>query len=178
VQGWTGNLGGLGNINEDPLFVEPGYWNRNDTPDDPNDDFWVAGDCHLLSFGWWWDANVERWRWDYVTSPCIDAGNPGTPLGYELSIVPMDPTNKWGINLRINMGAYGGTSEASMAPHGWALRGDLNNDGIVNLEDFAYQANEWLKSEAEMPGDLNRDGSIDILDLVMLSQEWLYKVSR
>jgi predicted outer membrane repeat protein len=26
IQGWTGNLGGIGNIGDDPCFVQPGYW--------------------------------------------------------------------------------------------------------------------------------------------------------
>ncbi|MFC1783872.1 dockerin type I domain-containing protein, partial [Planctomycetota bacterium] len=140
-------------------------------------DFWVSGDYHLLSFGWWWNENIERWRWDYVTSPCIDAGNPATPLGDELLTIPTDPTNRWGVNLRINMGAYGGTAEAGMPPHDWALRADLTNDGIVNLEDFAHQANDWLKTESEQPGDLNRDGTLDILDLALLMQEWLIQTT-
>jgi hypothetical protein len=40
---------------------------------------------------------------DAVTSPCIDVGDPATPAGDE-------PQPNGG---RINMGAYGGTAEAS-----------------------------------------------------------------
>ncbi|MBA7697521.1 hypothetical protein ES703_106188 [subsurface metagenome] len=50
---------GEGNIDADPCFVEPGYWDANDTPDDVNDDFWVEGDYYLLP-----------------DSLCIDAGDP------------------------------------------------------------------------------------------------------
>ena len=53
---------------------------------------------------------------DAVTSPCIDAGNPDRPLGDEPLSTPLDPTNVWSINRRIDMGVYGGTPEASMAP--------------------------------------------------------------
>ncbi len=53
--GWPGE----GNIDADPCFVAPGHWERNGTPDDPNDDAWVDGDYHLLP-----------------NSPCIDAGDP------------------------------------------------------------------------------------------------------
>jgi predicted outer membrane repeat protein len=49
---------GQGNIDADPCLVEPGYWDANGTPSDPNDDFWVEGDYHLLP-----------------SSPCIDAGD-------------------------------------------------------------------------------------------------------
>ncbi|KPK74647.1 MAG: hypothetical protein AMJ79_13525 [Phycisphaerae bacterium SM23_30] len=176
VPGGTGNLEGLGNIDEEPLFVKPGYWNRNYTLNDPNDDFWVEGDYHLQSIGWRWNAAYHRWDFDEVTSRCIDAGNPGFTLREELLSVPLDPGNIWGENLRINMGAYGGTGEASMPPHGWALRADLTNDGIVNLEDFAHQAHDWLKTDAKLPGDLNRDKTINILDLALLMQEWLREI--
>ena len=52
--GWPGDdnggWAGEGNIDSDPCFVEPGYWDMNDV--------WVEGDYHLLP-----------------DSPCIDAGD-------------------------------------------------------------------------------------------------------
>ena len=167
--GWPG----LGNIDEVPLFARPGYWDPNSTPTDPNDDFWVEGDYHLQSSGWRWDAQIKRWRWDYVTSRCIDAGNPGMLLGDELLSIPNDPDNIWGENMRINMGAFGGTAEASMGPVGGVLRADLTNDGVVNLKDYAHLVRDWLKSDPTQPGDLNRDGSVDIFDLDLLLADWL-----
>ncbi|MFC1781985.1 S8 family serine peptidase [Planctomycetota bacterium] len=167
--GWPG----LGNIDEEPLFAAPGYWDPNSTPGNPDDDFWVAGDYHLQSRGWRWDSQAELWIWDEPTSRCIDAGNPGSSLGEErLIILPMAP-NKWAKNLRINMGAYGGTAEASMAQPIWILRADINNDGMVNLVDFAHQVQDWHKVISSSPGDLNRDGSVDILDLVLLAADYL-----
>jgi hypothetical protein len=97
--GWPGE----GNIDVDPLFADPGYWDPNGTPDDPNDDFLVEGDYHLKSQAGRWDPIGEDWVIDEVTSPCIDAGDPTSPLGDE-------PFPHGG---RINMGAYGGTAEAS-----------------------------------------------------------------
>jgi parallel beta-helix repeat protein len=93
---------GIGNISVDPLFI-----------DAANDDY------HLKSEGWCWSTLTESWTYDYVTSPCIDAGDPACPLGDEPMSVPRDPENIYGVNLRINMGAYGGTSQASMPPVGW-----------------------------------------------------------
>jgi parallel beta-helix repeat protein/predicted outer membrane repeat protein len=80
--GWQGE----GNIDADPCFVEPGYWDANGTPSDANDDFWVDGDYHLL-----------------LDSACIDAG--------DNSAVPPSVTTDLDGNLRIkngivDMGAY------------------------------------------------------------------------
>jgi parallel beta-helix repeat protein/predicted outer membrane repeat protein len=43
-----GGRNGEHNINSDPCFVRPGYWDQNSAPDNPNDDFWIDGDYHLL----------------------------------------------------------------------------------------------------------------------------------
>jgi len=100
-----------GNIDLDPLFANPGYWaDVNDAniivePNDPNA-IWIDGDYHLKSEGERWDPVSESWIVDDVTSPCIDAGDPNSPVGDE-------PEPNGG---RINMGAYGGTAEASMSP--------------------------------------------------------------
>jgi hypothetical protein len=87
--------------------------------------------------------------------------------------VPDDLDNEYGINKRINMGAYGGTAQASMAPYGWALLSDLTNDGVVNLLDFSGQAKDWLAVASLKPGDLNRDGIVNMTDLAALAEDWL-----
>jgi parallel beta-helix repeat protein/predicted outer membrane repeat protein len=51
--GWPG----LGQLDNDPCFIETGYWDPNGTDEDLTDDFWVDGDYHLAA-----------------DSPCIDAG--------------------------------------------------------------------------------------------------------
>jgi predicted outer membrane repeat protein len=167
--GWPG----LGNIDVDPCFVRPGYWDPNGTPDDANDDFWVDGDYHLKSEGWCWDSTRNVWTWDDVTSRCIDAGNPGSPLGDEPFTIPIDPNNQWGRNIRIDMGAYGGTAEASIPPHNWALLADLTNDGIVDLVDFAYSAENWLITGSDWPGDLDRNAVVDLADFALFADDWL-----
>jgi len=101
---------GEGNIDIDPLFASPGYWaNVNDPniavdPNDPNA-VWVDGDYHLKSQAGRWDPNSKSWVKDDVTSPCIDAGDPNSDWSKE----------PWPHGERINMGAYGGTAEASMS---------------------------------------------------------------
>jgi hypothetical protein len=157
---------GPGNIDTDPCFVRLGYWIMDEIT-------LVEGDYHLRSEGWRWNTEGTSWTYDYATSRCVDAGNPGSGLRGELMSVPRDPDNVWGINLRINMGVFGGTSQASMPPHDWSLLADLNNDGTANFVDFAYQAQDWLTIAPEQPGDLNRDDVLNTMDLALFAEEWL-----
>ena len=93
---------GEGSINVNPLFVDS-----------------ANGDYHLKSEGWRWNTASGSWTWDDVTSLCIDAGDPCSPLGDEPMSVPRDPNNLYSENRCINMGAFGGTCQASMPPNGW-----------------------------------------------------------
>ena len=154
-----GGHAGTGNIDADPNFAKPGYWDG---------DVWVDGDYHLKSQAGRWYPNTESWITDTVTSPCIDKGNPGSPLGDE----PVDPNN-----LRINMGAYGGTAEASKTPSGWGLLSDLTNDGTVSLNDLLAQIEYWLETGNKQPGDLDRNGPVNLADFVLLAGDWLEQTS-
>ena len=86
IQGGWPNIG---NIDLDPLFADPDN-----------------GDYHLKSQAGRWDPIVQSWLQDGVTSPCIDGGDPMSPIGLE-------PVPHGGI---INMGVYGGAAEASKSP--------------------------------------------------------------
>ncbi|MBN2270940.1 MAG: right-handed parallel beta-helix repeat-containing protein [Sedimentisphaerales bacterium] len=134
--GWPGT----GNIDTDPCFADPGYWDPNETPADANDDIWVTGDYHLKSQAGRYDPNTQTWIYDDVTSPCIDAGDPMSPIGAE-------PFPNGGI---INMGAYGGTSKASKSHFGTTpceiiMAGDINGDCEVNFLDFCIMALHWCE---------------------------------
>ncbi len=105
---FSSEVEGQGNISGDPLFVDA-----------------ANGDYHLKSEGWRWNTNSESWTYDNVTSRCIDAGDPDSPLTDEPMNVPRDLDNIYGANQRINMGAFGGTSQASMPPPGWVLPDEI-----------------------------------------------------
>ena len=151
---------GIGNISEEPLFANPG-----------NDDY------HLKSAGWRWDASGNAWSWNNVTSRCIDSGNPGSAFGDEVVTFEFDPYNRNGQNLRINMGSYGGTATASMAPHGWALLGDINNDGICDTGDLVCFSRIWLEMGTDRYADFDRSGMIDLADFALLTNDWSNKTS-
>ncbi len=99
VQGWSGTFAGIGSFGLDPLFADPDN-----------------GDFHLRSQGGRWESAQAEWLYDTVTSPCIDAGDPAWPLGDEPLMVPGTVDGTAPTNTRINMGAYGGTAEASLTP--------------------------------------------------------------
>ena len=134
-----GRYEGKGNFDADPCFVAPGYWDPNGTPDDPNDDVWIMGDYHLQSQAGHWDQETENWVYDEVTSPCIDAGDPNGPRGVE-------PVPNGGF---VNLGAYGGTAEASRSYFGGPV------------------------CETQIAGDINGDCKVDDLDLDILMSHWL-----
>jgi predicted outer membrane repeat protein len=77
---------GEGNMDADPYFADPS-----------------RHDYHLKSQAGRYDPVSQSWVFDTVASPCIDAGDASMPVGLE-------PLPNGGI---INMGAYGGTAQAS-----------------------------------------------------------------
>ena len=53
---------------------------------------------------------------------------------------------------------------------------DLNKDCIVNLNDYAVLASQWLNSGVDPnEGDLNEDGTVNIQDLDEFVTEWLFE---
>jgi hypothetical protein len=151
---------GPGNINLDPCFAQLGIWDFNEPIT------YYPGDFHLKSQAGRWDPDSQSWVVDAVTSPCIDAGNPGCPLDDEPSDVN---------NVRINMGAYGGTAEASKTPAGRLYTiADLNNNWVISIHDLGIFVSYWLSSGQCIPSDLDRSGSVDFVDYAVFAQYWLY----
>lgn len=144
----NGAIAGVGDICQDPLFA------------DTNN-----GDYHLQSVSGRWDANSQSWVKDDMNSPCIDAGDPSSDWTAEL----------WPHGKRINIGAYGGTLEASMTPKVIGNIADLNGDDIVNFQDFTCLANSWQVEEALLAEDLNRDNHVNGTDLFMFIYNWLWE---
>jgi hypothetical protein len=111
------------NISVSPLFVDP-----------------EKGDYHLKSRAGRWDPATQTWIKDDVTSPCIDAGDPSSLIGQE----------SFPNGGRVNMGAYGGTTEASKSYFGEPtceviVAGDINGDCRVDFIDMQIMAIHWLE---------------------------------
>ncbi len=131
-------------VDVDPCFVDPGRWVHQDDPNtavppyDPNA-LWIGGDYHLKSQAGHYDEQTRQWVIDDTTSPCIDTGDP-------LAAIGLEPFPNGGI---INIGAYGGTVEASKSYFGGPpcetiVAGDINGDCRVDFSDLAIMLIHWL----------------------------------
>jgi len=107
---------GEGNISQDPLFGDA-----------------EGGEYHLLAERGRFVSAYGLWSFDTKTSPCVDAGNPLLSPG----------TERMPNGGRINMGAFGGTPEASLSE--WPLIADLNRDGVVDDIDMNILSEQWLQ---------------------------------
>lgn len=99
---------GVHNTTAGPLFAAVGRWVDRSNPQRVLGPEYAGatcsmGDYHLQSHAGRWDARERVWMLDGLTSPLIDGGDPNAPIGSE-------PVPNGGI---IDMGAYGGTAEAS-----------------------------------------------------------------
>jgi hypothetical protein len=124
-----GGMSGEGNMDTDPRFADP-----------------QNGDYRLKSQGGRWDPLSESWTQDDVTSPCIDAGDPMSPIGPE-------PFPNGGF---INMGAYGGMVQAGKSYFGQPacgsiVAGDLNGDCQVDRADLDIMALHWTDDQSLLP---------------------------
>ncbi len=145
-----------------PCFAEVGFWDVNDTPELVDDDSWFAGDYHLMSQAGRWNPASKIWVQDNITSPCIDAGAPNMDWGQEV----------WPHGKRINMGAYGGTAQASLSSSGIGDIRDLNNDDSITSDDVLLLVDKWNCSDVPLKEDLNLDGIVDSNDLIFFEGNW------
>ncbi|MFQ5807169.1 MAG: hypothetical protein ACE5I3_12040, partial [Phycisphaerae bacterium] len=155
-----GGYDGIGNIDADPLFVDP------DGPDnDPNT----------------WEDNDYRLS---VGSPCIDAGDNDAvppdiadldgdgdvdePIPFDLDGNPrfVDdpgmPDSGNGTPPIVDMGAYEFQGETCF--------GDLDGDDDIDLTDLAQLLGNYGTTSGAVytDGDLDREGDVDLADLAAL----------
>jgi len=56
------------------------------------------------------------------------------------------------------------------------LVADLNQNGMVNFEDFAFLASQWFHEPGEPSADIapdSGDNIVNMLDLLTLTNQWL-----
>ena len=144
---------GPGNIDGDPLFVDPGHWGAAGNPSYPWDDTFVLGDYHLLP-----------------GSPCIDAGtnnvdNPDTPEVETLPAIDIAGLP------RIIDGNLDGVATVDIGAYEY-LPGDVNYDGRVNVLDLILVRNSLGRDPASSiearKADVNADGAVNVQDLIIV----------
>lgn len=163
-----------GNINDDPLFVKPGYWvDVNDAnivvePNDPNA-VWSDGNYRLL-----------------YDSPCIDIANDSNvpadtydidgdanttePIPFDLDGHPRFVDGDCNTTDIVDMGAY---------EFSWISIGDFAGGCNVNFPDYAIFALAWQTQFGDALYDPNCDihippnRFIDWLDLNIVTYNWL-----
>jgi hypothetical protein len=159
IEDWWGNAteppstGGESTIwAADPCFVRWGRWEDalagpagRTRATAPTAKVLIEGDYHLQSQGWRWSEEPihgSNWYFDTSTSLAIDAGDPMDSLGEELERAPGDAEGRWGFNHAIELGAYGGTAQASLTP----TEGEPPGVGAVDLQDFwpIGLSNQWI----------------------------------
>ncbi|MFH1371564.1 MAG: right-handed parallel beta-helix repeat-containing protein [Planctomycetota bacterium] len=116
----------------------------------------------LKLFSQYFLANSQEngWILDANTSPCIDAGDPD----FNWTAEP------WPSGKRINMGAYGRTTQASKSGN----VADLNIDGKVNFIDLAELGMMWGVSQ-ELIEDLDINGAVELSDFYIMAENWLWE---
>lgn len=143
-----------GNIDSDPLFADP-----------------AGGDYHLQSVAGRWDAANRRWVTDDVSSACIDAGDPNDD-SFVMEL--------WPNGSRVNMGAYGGTAQASLSDSNEGSAGDFDSSGRVDFGDYAVAASQWGQwyGYAMPHGEVTVDGDLEEwADAVWVSADKIYHLS-
>ena len=123
---WESSMGidGGGNIDADPLFVNGGQEN-----------YILKSEFGRISVA----VPGLLWSSDPSSSPCIDAGDPASEVGAEPE----------GNGDRINMGAFGGTVQASKSSYVPTVEGDIDGDGDVDGDDFVLMAANWMVGVGE-----------------------------
>lgn len=151
-----GTWPGPGNIATDPLFAGSNHGgsskrlNANWTPDD----------YHLLSETGRWSTQHFIWMADQLSSPCIDGGDPSRACTAE-------PRPNGG---RINMGAYGGTDQASLSLHltpivaHWTFDESSGNTASDAIGDNHGTVNGAAWASGILDGALHFDGIDDYVD--------------
>ena len=166
ILGWTGALGGNGNIGLPPLFIDA---------DGPDDIYGTEDDDVRLQSG----------------SPCIDAGNNwGVPVDVndydedgitnELFPVDLDGNPRFnadendfdpgcGVPVVVDMGAY----EYQFDPVEDVIFADLNGDGSVGVVDLLGLLGGWGPcAKGCCLADFDLDGTVGVNDLLILLGNW------
>ncbi len=143
IEDLSAALGGEGNIDSDPLFVDS-----------------ANGDYRLQSASPCIDAG-HNWSIVGITDTDLD-GNP------RFTDDPETPDTGCGVPVVVDMGAY--EFQGDSFP---VKLGDIDGDGIVGIVDFLALLADWgACTQTCCIADLDLDGDVGINDLLILLGNW------
>jgi len=154
---FQGGFPGIGNIDADPLFVDP-----------DNGDYRLSAGSPCIDAGNNWGVHQDTTDLDgdgdtRELTPWDLDGNP------RFNADPADFDPGCGVPVVVDIGAY----EFQFDPVDEVFLGDLNGDGIVGIVDFLALLANWGPCE---PGcclaDLDIDGDVGIADFLLLLGNW------
>ncbi len=94
------------------------------------------------------------------------SGNTTTPPGaYDIDVIAISGADN---QVRVNLL----TTTTIEAPPPPPMPWDVNDDGIVNIQDLVLVASEFGQSGEALKGDINGDGTVNVLDLVLVSSHF------
>ena len=108
-----------------------------------------------------WCPNTLCWINDEVSSPCIDTGDP----------IQFTQGELWPHGGQINIGAYGGTEQASLSMSNAGTL-DLNGDYASDAADLNEFYINWLCKDNFLQADLNNDGIVNMNDFAVLAKSY------
>jgi predicted outer membrane repeat protein len=143
VQGLTGDLGGVGNIESDPLFLDPDEGDFQLSPGSPCID---AGNNNAIAGL----ADTDL------------ADNP------RFADAPATADTGCGVPVVVDMGAYEYQGNPAAVTYA-----DLDGDNVVGMDDLEALMGCWSSSDEPCcVADLDLDGSVNVVDFLILLANW------
>jgi hypothetical protein len=125
------DLSNDGIINTSDFAMIAGTWmQQGNMPEDlDNSGIIDWADIELFTQSYLTNRIEDGWITNSLTSPCIDAGDPNSDWMAE----------PWPNGKRTNMGAYGGSTQASKSGN----IADFDINGKIDFVEFAWFAEQW-----------------------------------
>ncbi|MDE0636005.1 MAG: T9SS type A sorting domain-containing protein [Candidatus Poribacteria bacterium] len=118
----------------------------------------------LASSGWWYDNTV--YLWDVATGQRKDVLYGHTGSVYDIAFSPDGKTLASGSTDGTVL-LWNFTSETSDGTS--KLAEDVNDDGIVDIQDLIFVASQFGQPGADNAADVNGDGVVDITDILTVA---------
>ena len=150
--GWKG----IGNIDADPMFVDP-----------VNGDYHLASGSRCIDAGnnWGVPIDADDYDQDGNTAELFPVDLDGNPR-FNADEADFDPG--CGVPVVVDMGAY----EYQFDPVEEVIFADLNGDGTVGILDLLGVLAAWGDAGTNCLADLDIDGAVGIFDLLALLSNW------